>query len=142
VDIFATLRLFDPGGEEVIFVGAHEPTPLARGWLRASHRKIDHARSLPFRVFHAHDEIQRLTPGEIYQIDVEIWPTCVLMRPGYRLVLTLMGKDFEVSGVPGRLLHTDPQDRDPGIFGGRNTVWTGGGCKSCLTVPVIPRRPS
>jgi predicted acyl esterase len=142
MDIFATLRIFDPGGEEVIFVGAHEPTPLARGWLRASHRKIDPARSLPFRVFHAHDEIQRLSPGEIYPVDVEIWPTCVLMRPGYRLVLTLMGKDFEVAGAPGRLLHTDPQDRDPAIFGGRNTVRTGGVCKSSLTVPVIPRRSS
>ena len=34
MDIFAVLRAFDPTGKEVVFVGAHEPTPVSRGWLR------------------------------------------------------------------------------------------------------------
>jgi predicted acyl esterase len=138
MDVFAVLRAFDPAGKEVVFVGAHEPTPVSRGWLRASHRKLDPARSLPYRPFHAHDEIQKLTPGELYAIDVEIWPTCLVYPKGYRLVLTLMGKDFELPGIPGRLLHNHPDDRPMPEFAGVNTIVTGGEHESYLLLPIVP----
>jgi predicted acyl esterase len=138
MDLFAVLRCFDPGGRAVSFVGAHEQTPVTRGWLRASHRKLDPSRSLPYRPFLAHDEVQKLDPGALYAVDVEIWPTCLVWPPGYRLALTLMGKDFEFEGVPGRLLHTDPQDRPLPEFGGTHTIVTGGGHASYLLLPVIP----
>ena len=99
MDIFAVLRAFDPAGKEIVFIGAHEPTPVSRGWLRASHRKQDTARSTPYRPFLVHDEIQKLTPGGLYTVDIEIWPTSLVLPNGYRLVLTLMGKDFEYEGI-------------------------------------------
>ena len=41
-DLFLIFRVFDPDGEEVTFQGALDPhTPVAHGWLRASHRKLD-----------------------------------------------------------------------------------------------------
>ena len=41
-DLFVVLRVFDPQGKEVVFQGALDPhTPVAQGWLRASHRKLD-----------------------------------------------------------------------------------------------------
>ena len=138
MDIFATLRVFDPAGKEVTFVGAHETTTMAKGWLRVSHRKLDPKRSLPFRVFHAHDEIQKLTPGEIYPVDVEIWPTSMVFPKGYRLVLTLQGRDFEFPGTSGRMLHNHPEDRHPSEFGGLNTITTGASNESYLLLPVIP----
>jgi predicted acyl esterase len=47
-DLFITLRAFSPDGEELDFLGALDPhTPLAQGWLRASHRKLDIERSRP-----------------------------------------------------------------------------------------------
>jgi predicted acyl esterase len=137
MDIFAVLRAFDPAGEEVRFIGAHEPTPVTRGWLRASHRKLDPSRSKPYRPFLAHDEIQKLTPGQRYAVDVEIWPTCLVLPKGYRLALTLMGKDFEFAGIPGRLLHNDAADRPAAEFGGINTIHTGDENESCLLLPVI-----
>jgi uncharacterized protein len=140
MDIFATLRAFDSQGKEVIFTGAHEPTPVTRGWLRASHRKVDPKRTLPCRVFHAHDEIQKLAPKQIYELDVEIWPTCMVFPKGYRMVLTLMGKDFEFEGTPGRLLHNHPGDRTGAEFGGSNSVFTGGERASYLLMPVIPKK--
>jgi len=74
-DIFAVLRVFDPDGKEVSFQGALDPkTPIGQGWLRASHRKLDSRRSLPYRPFHTHDEKQPLVPGEVSSSDVEIWP--------------------------------------------------------------------
>ncbi len=138
MDVFASLHVIRPDGGEVVFDGAHEPTPLARGWLRASHRKLDPERTLPFRVFHAHDEAQPLAPGEFYPIDVEIWPTSIVLPPGYSLLLRIMGKDFELPGVPGRLLHDHPLDRPPSRFGGRCTIATGPGRSSALVLPLIP----
>lgn len=140
MDIFASLRVFDPDGKEITFTGAHEQTIMAKGWLRVSHRKVDPARSLPYRVFHTHDEIQKIVPGEIYSVDVEIWPTSIVFPKGYRLVLTLQGRDFEIPGVSGRMLHNHPQDRDPVEFAGVNTITTGGRHKSYLLVPIIPAR--
>jgi predicted acyl esterase len=136
-DVFVVLRAFAPDGEEVIFTGAHEPTPVARGWLRASHRACDPLRSTPWRPFHAHMAAEQLSPGDIYPLDIEIWPTCLALPPGYRLALTLQGRDFLVSGA-GRIQHDDPDDRDPTIFGGRHTIHTGGGHASYLLLPVIP----
>jgi uncharacterized protein len=137
LDVFATLRLFDPNDREVSFIGAHEETPVTRGWLRASHRKIDAERSLPHRVVHSHDEIIKLAPGEIVALDVEIWPTSIVCSPGYRLALTIQGRDFQYK-TPGRLLHDDPRDRPENEFAGRTTIYTGGTQASCLTLPLIP----
>src|SRR5581483_7221754 len=41
-DLFLILRVFEPDGGEVTFQGALDPhTPIAHGWLRASHRALD-----------------------------------------------------------------------------------------------------
>ena len=139
MDIFAVLRVFDPQGQECTFIGAHEKVPMAHGWLRASHRKLDQQRTLRCRPYHAHDEVQKLEPGAVYPVDVEIWPTSMVFPKGYRLVLTLQGHDFVVT-PPGRLLHDHPQDRNAEEFGGLNTVHTGGEHASCLLMPLIPRQ--
>ena len=95
-DLFLVLRVFDPEGEEVVFQGAIDPhTPIAQGWLRASHRKLDPELSEPYRPYHPHDEMQPLTPGEVYELDVEIWPTSIVVPAGYRLALTVRGRDYE-----------------------------------------------
>ena len=126
MDIFAVLRAFGPDGEEIIIDGAHEKAPVSRGWLRLSHRKIDPERTNSLRVFHAHDEIQKIVPGQAYEVVVEIWPTSMVFPKGFRLVLTLMGKDFEFSGIPGRILHNHPYDRDRDEFKGKNLIISGG----------------
>lgn len=137
-DLFAVLRLFDPDGKEIVFDGAHEPTPLTRGWLRASHRKVDEQMSMPYRIFHAHDDIQKIEPGTAYPLDLEIWPTSIVIPRGYRLRLTIQGKDFEFEGIKGRLTHTDPTDRGGQDFQGRTTLYSGPGKASYLTLPIIP----
>ncbi len=41
-DLFLVLRVFDPAGKEVTFIGSNDPrVPVGLGWLRASHRKLD-----------------------------------------------------------------------------------------------------
>jgi uncharacterized protein len=137
MDIFATLRAFDHNGKELILDGAHEKAPISRGWLRLSHRKIDQHRSNSLRVFHAHDEIQKVVPGEAYEVVVEIWPTSIVFPKGYGLVLTLMGKDFEFPSIPGRILHNHPYDRDRPEFRATNTIMSGGKYESWLQMPLV-----
>jgi predicted acyl esterase len=138
MDIFATLRLFDEQDREVIFAGASEKTPLSRGWLRASHRKLDPERSTPYRPWLAHDERQPLAPNTPVMVDVEIWPTSIVVPEGHRLVLTLAGKDFEFPGLPGRMLHNDERDRPAALFGSTHTIYTTPEDPSYLLMPLIP----
>jgi predicted acyl esterase len=72
---------------------------LSKGWLRASMRKLDPVLSTPYRPYHTHDEIQPLTPGQTYQLDIEIWPTSVVLPRGYRVALTVQGTDWKFPGV-------------------------------------------
>ena len=89
-DLFLALRLFDPDGKEVLFIGTNDPkVPIGLGWLRASQRKLDQERSLPYRPYHTHDEVEPLTPGEPVELLVEIWPTCIVVPRGYRLALNV-----------------------------------------------------
>jgi predicted acyl esterase len=152
-DLFLVVRVFDPQGREVVFQGALDPnTPIAQGWLRASHRRLDPERSLPYRPYHTHDRVEPLTPGTVYELDVEIWPTCIVVPPGYRVALTVRGKDYEYEGELdefaqnfvyasrgcGPFVHADPEDRPPEVFGGDVTLYTGGERASYVLLPVIP----
>ncbi len=153
-DLFIVLQLFDPAGKEVVFVGSNDPrTPVGLGWLRASHRKLDRQASLPYRPIHTHDEQWLLTPGEPVELDIEVWPTSIVVPPGYRLGLTVRGKDYEYDGTDaglpnaaypmkgvGPFTHTDPQDRPVSIFGGTNTLHLSQGKMPYVLLPIIPSK--
>jgi predicted acyl esterase len=154
-DLFLVVRAFAPDMKEVTFMGALDPhTPTAQGWLRASHRKLDPTLSLPYRPYHTHDDIQKLAPGTVYELDVEIWPTCIVLPTGYRIGLTVRGRDYEwpggaVQGLGnlnavftgvGPFRHDDPRDRPAAVFGGAVTLHMGPECPAHLLLPVIPRK--
>ncbi len=153
-DIFLVLRVFDPQGKEVVFIGTNDPrTPVGLGWLRASHRKLDPQRSRPYRPWHSHDEEWPLTPDEPVELDIEIWPTCIVVPPGYRVGLTVRGKDYEYDGTDaalphaaypmkgvGPFTHTDPRDRPAAIFGGVNTLHFGESRSALSAAPGHPSR--
>lgn len=147
MDLFLTLRLFEPTGKEVTFVGANDPmAPVSQGWLRLSHRKTDPQRSTPAKPYHPHDERLPVVAGEIYAVDVEIWPTSVVVPKGYVLALTVAGRDFERGEAQGLMkgsgifLHNDPADRPADTFGGMDTLRSGGRYASYLLMPRIPAR--
>jgi predicted acyl esterase len=154
-DLFAILRVFSPDMREVVFQGAIDPhTPIAQGWLRASHRKLDKKLSTPYRPYHTHDKKQPLKRGEIVELDIEIWPTSIVVPAGYRLALTVRGKDYEYGGASGgRLsnfknelkgcgpfLHDDPVDRPADIFGGVTRLHFGRKHRPHLLLPIVPAK--
>ncbi|HZM47570.1 MAG TPA: CocE/NonD family hydrolase [Burkholderiales bacterium] len=152
-DFFLVFRVFTPDLREVTFMGAIDPhTPIAQGWLRASHRKLDRALSTEYRPYHTHDEKQPLAPGDIVQLDVEIWPTSIVVPAGHRIALSVRGRDYEWQKTTGAklsnfknellgcgpFLHNDPRDRPREIFGGTTTLHFGPDRAAYLLLPVIP----
>ena len=132
MDVFATIRNIDPDGNDVWELGQQQqPVPVARGWLRASHRKLDRRLTLPFRPYHAHDERQWLARNAPVRLDVEIWPTCMVFRKGHRIRLDVQPKDG-VGAAPYTHYSADYNT-------GTNTIYTGGSMASHLLLPVIPR---
>ncbi len=132
MDVFVTIRNIDPDGKDVLEMGQQgQLVPVAKGWLRASHRKLDEARTLPYRPYHAHDERQWLTPGEPVHLMIEIWPTSMVFAKGHRLRLDVQPRDGFGSA---------PYTHFNGDYNtGNNSLHLGGDFDSYLLLPVIPR---
>jgi len=126
------------------FIAAPEPkAPLTQGWLRVSQRRTDPAHSIEYLPYYPHDRREPLTPGEIYEVDLEIWPMAISLPPGSKLTLTIQGQDFERPGATGPMrgvawfTHDEPRDRPPEVFGGDVTLHTGGEHESYLLLPLV-----
>ena len=124
---------------------------LAQGWLRASHRKLDKKLSKPYRPYHTHDEMQPLKKGQTVELDIEIWPTCIVVPAGWRIALSVLGKDYEWEGEAatlsnmknpmkgcGPFVHDDPVDRPPEIFGGEVNLQFDPQRPPYVLLPIIP----
>jgi len=131
MDVFATLRNIAPDGREVLELGQQsQPVPVAKGWLRASHRETDPQLDLPWRPYHSHLQRQPLAPREVVRLEVEIWPTSMVFRKGHRIKLDIQPRDG-VGSFPYTHYSADYNT-------GTNTVYAGGNKASYLLVPVIP----
>ncbi|KFA70910.1 hypothetical protein S40288_10147 [Stachybotrys chartarum IBT 40288] len=113
IDLFLTLRHIGPDDKEIFYTGtAGDPVPLTKGWLRVSLRNVDvhnlkHREWLPYRGYTSKDVLP-VIQGEIYAVDVEIWPTNVVVEKGGKLVFEVASGDTQGSGI---FLHNDPVDR-------------------------------
>jgi hypothetical protein len=75
---------------------------LTQGWLRASHRALDPARSRPYRPDHPHDSAEPLIPGATVWFEIAILPTAHRFAQGHRLRLSLTSEDdngFAMQGM-------------------------------------------
>jgi putative CocE/NonD family hydrolase len=133
MDLFLTLRNFDPDGKEVMETGQQgRPVPVAKGWLRVSHRELDPDLTLPYRPYHRHKRRLFLKPGEVVKVDVEIWPTSMVFRRGHRIRLDVQPRDG-VGSESYMHYHADYNT-------GSNTIYAGGEYESYLLLPVIPSK--
>ena len=75
---------------------------LTRGWLKASNRALDPARSRPWKPWHrlTREAQQKVTPGEIVEYQIEILATANLFRRGHRVCIEIAAADFP-TGVSG-----------------------------------------
>ncbi len=153
-DLFVVLRAFTPEMREITFRGAIDPQiPVGQGWLRASDRKLDPALLVPWCPYHTHDERQTLAPGEVVRLDIEIWPSSIVLPTGYRIGLSIRGRDYEAAASGGRLsnfknemrgcgpfLRDDSRDRPAAACAGRTTLHADAARQPRLLLPIIPPR--
>jgi predicted acyl esterase len=106
----------------------------------------------PHRPYHAHDEVQKLVPDRVYELDIEIWPTCIVAPAGYRLALSIRGRDYDYPsdlgwaagriGQPARGVgpfpHADEADRPGAIYGGAITLHSDPDDPPYLLLPIVP----
>jgi len=76
------LRLWDeaPGGGRQL---------VTTGYLKASHRELDEARTTEGDPHHPHTRAIPVTPGAIEEYVVRLYPFATAFRPGHRLVVEL-----------------------------------------------------
>ncbi|KAJ5669245.1 Alpha/Beta hydrolase protein [Penicillium macrosclerotiorum] len=138
-DFVVTLWAVDEKGHVVPLGSKHQPEPIAKGFLRASHRKTDEAKSLPERPWHTHTKADNapLCPGEIVPIDVEIYPAAAKIRKGWKLRVDITPSE-EQPDIEG---YINPDMRI--TYGethkeGTNRLHVGGKWVSYVACPVVP----
>lgn len=140
IDLFLTLRYISPTGNEVFYTGtAGDPVPLTKGWLRVSLRKMNsshprHREWLPHRDYFSTD-VQPVIPGEVYPVDVEVWPTNVVVEEGGKIAFEISSGDTQGSGM---FLHEHPEDRSEKKFSGMNHVSFSEKHVNWVMLPIIP----
>jgi putative CocE/NonD family hydrolase len=137
LDLFVALEKLDVAGQYVGFThyGTFENGPVALGWLRVSHRALDPQRSTAYLPVLAHTQESKLTPGQIVETDIEIWPSGTHFGGGETLRLRIQGRD--VFRVAKPLLYARHEDT---VNRGLHRIWTGGATPSWLQLPVLCAR--
>ena len=128
----------------VSYTGAvGDPVPLVRGWQRVSLRATSKkppqylaALGIPVRDFLSTD-VQPVVVGERYSVDVELWPTNVVLLPGETLGLQMSSCDTE--GV-SFFQHNHRDDRVEENLKGWNEIHFGPGIENWIKLPVIPEK--
>ncbi|KAL2811535.1 Alpha/Beta hydrolase protein [Aspergillus granulosus] len=141
IDVFVTIRHWAADGSEIFYTGSiGNPVPVSKGWQRVSLRRINrdhpwHREYRPHRDYFSTD-VQPVIPGEIYAVDVEIWPTNLVLSPGERLSFEISGGDTQGVGI---FSHESPE-RSQERFGGMNHIHFGPNHVNYVILPIIPQK--
>ncbi len=103
-----------------------------KGWLKASHRKIDEERSTNYTVKHTHRKADyaELVPDEEVEVEIELVPSTGLLRKGQRIRVDVQPYD----GVAHGMHHAyDPAYHDGAV----NRVHTGPSRLGYVQLPIV-----
>ena len=137
MDIFVAVQKLDAQGRFVgmAYYAMFDDGPVALGWLRASHRELDPARSTDCQPVLAHRREMKLKPGAVVPLEIEIWPSGTRFERGETLRLIVQGADinqYPKDKAPVYFRHEDTVNR------GRHVIHAGGPYDSFLLVPIVP----
>lgn len=71
------------------------------GRLRVSKRHLDESRSTEEIPYHSFDRVEKLKAGEIVPVEIEMYPTGIILYPGEQLRLVVSASDEAGSMMPG-----------------------------------------
>jgi predicted acyl esterase len=135
MDIFISIWKLDAKGNVVYFphYQIHRDGPIALGWIRASHRELDKKLSTEYQPVLAHQRELKLNPGELVELDVEIWPSGTHFEKNEKLLMIVQGTD--ANKYPKHVLYARHEDT---VNRGKHYLYTGGAKASYLLIPVVP----
>ncbi|RUV06016.1 MULTISPECIES: CocE/NonD family hydrolase [unclassified Mesorhizobium] len=119
-DFMVTVKDIDPEGNTLY---------LTRGFLRASMREIDSARSWSDEINQSYRKVEMLEPGKIYEARFSLWTIGHVVREGHRLELSILAP----SEIPSPLLGAAPVGA-PSV----NKVYHSPQFPSRLVLPIVP----
>ena len=133
MDLFITIKKLSTKDEELpVTIFGTERHPGAWGKLRVSARHLDEEKSTEYQPVHTHDRTEKLKPGEIVPVDIEIWPLSRFWHKGQKLRVQVAGRYIRDEWFEPLVWFPDNK--------GEHVIHTGGKYDSYLLVPEIPPR--
>lgn len=132
MDLFISVQKLGTKGQELPVTLFGEPHPGVWGKMRVSRRRLDEKLSTDYNPVQAHTRDEKLTPGEIVPVDIEIVPTSRFWHKGQQLRVQIAGRYIREDWFEPLIWDTDNK--------GDHLVFTGGGHEAYLQIPVIPPR--
>lgn len=132
MDMFINIQKLSTKGEFLPITLFGEPHPGVWGKMRVSRRKLDEKLSTSFNPVQAHSCDEKLKPGEIVPVDIEINPTSRIWHKGQKIRVQIAGRYIRENWFEPIMWDTDNK--------GRHLIYTGGEYDSYLQIPVIPPR--
>lgn len=132
MDLFIAVQKLGTNGDLLPVTLFGEPHPGAWGKMRVSRRKLNEKLSTDYCPVQAHTCDEKLEPGQIVPVDIEIVPTSRFFHKGQQIRVSVAGRYIRGDWFEPLMWNTDNQ--------GNHLVYTGGEYESFLQIPVIPPR--
>jgi len=132
MDLFIAIQKLDENGEWLPTSVLGEPHPGAWGKMRVSRRALDEKLSTKFQPVQAHTKDEKLKPGEIVPVDIEIYPHSRIWHKTQQLRVQISGHYIREGWFEPFSWETNNK--------GNHIIHTGGKYDSHLQIPVIPPR--
>lgn len=130
MDMFVNIQKLDTQGEWLPVDVLGEPHPGTWGKMRVSHRALDEEKSTKFQPIQSHLKEEKLSPGEIVPVDIEIVPSSRFWHKGQSLRIQVAGRYIREGWFEPLFWDTDNH--------GNHIIHSGGKYDSYLQIPVIP----
>ena len=132
MDLFVNVQKLSTTGEFLPITLFGEPHPGVWGKLRVSRRRLDERLSTDYCPVQAHVDEQKLKPGEIVPVDIELVPTSRFWHKGQQIRVQVAGRYIRSDWFEPLIWDTDNH--------GDHILHTGGEYEAFLQIPVIPPR--
>lgn len=130
MDLFINVQKLSTTGEWLPITIFGEPHPGAWGKMRVSRRKLDEKLSTDYNPVQAHTCDEKLSPGEVVPVDIEIVPTSRIWHKGQQIRVQVAGRYIREDWFEPLCWDTDNK--------GNHVIHTGGKYDSFLQIPVVP----
>ena len=130
MDLFVTVQKLDESGTWLPTHVLGEDHPGAWGKMRVSRRDLDEKLSTDFQPVQSHKKEEKLTPGEIVPVVIEIWPHSRIWHKGQQIRVRVAGRYIREGWFEPFFWDLDNK--------GKHIIHSGGKYDSYLQIPVIP----